>query len=160
MPKALPGRPWARTLFSISTMPRICARNHGSILQALKMSSSVQPSRIACATCSRRSGVGVPSAARIAFLSSPLAKALDIDFVEAGEAGLQPAQRLLQAFLEGAADRHDFADRFHRGGQRGRGAGEFLEGEARNFGDDIVDAGLEDAGVAPPVMSLANSSSV
>ena len=29
------------------------------------------PSRIACATLSRRSGVGVPSAARIAFLSSP-----------------------------------------------------------------------------------------
>ena len=35
------------------------------------MSWSEKPSRIACATLSRRSGVGVPSAARMAFLSSP-----------------------------------------------------------------------------------------
>ena len=72
-----------------------------------------------------------------------LAQPLDLDLVEAGEPGLQPAQRLLQAFLEGAADRHHFADRLHRGGQRGRGAGEFLEGEARDLGDDVVDGRLE-----------------
>jgi hypothetical protein len=79
-------------------------------------------------------GVGVPSAARIAFLSS---------LVEAGEAGLEAAQRLLQALLEGAADRHHLADRLHRGGQRGRGAGEFLEGEAGNLGDDVIDGRFE-----------------
>ena len=47
-----------------------------------------------------------------------LAEALDRDLVEAGEAGLERAQRLLQALLERAADRHRLADRFHRGGQR------------------------------------------
>ena len=53
------------------------------------------------------------------------------------------AQRLLQALLEGAADRHHLADRLHRGGQRRLGAGKLLEGEARNLGDDVVDGGLE-----------------
>ena len=70
MPKALPGRPCLRTFSSMSTMPRISLRNHGSILQELKISSFDQPSRMACATWSMRFGVGVPSAARIAFLSS------------------------------------------------------------------------------------------
>ena len=56
---------------SVSTMPRISARNHGSILQAAWICSSERPSRIACATCSSRSGDGVPSAARIALRSSP-----------------------------------------------------------------------------------------
>ena len=49
----------------------------------------------------------------------------------------------MQALLEGAADRHGFADRFHRGGQRGGGAGKFLEGKARNLGDDVIDGRLE-----------------
>ena len=53
------------------------------------------------------------------------------------------AQRLLQAFGEGAPDRHHLAHRLHRGGQRGIGAGEFLEGEARDLGDDVVDGRLE-----------------
>ena len=56
---------------------------------------------------------------------------LDGDFVEPGEAGLQRAQRLLQGFLEIAADRHRFAHRFHRGGEHICGAGKFLEGKAR-----------------------------
>ena len=71
------------------------------------------------------------------------AEPFDLDFVEAGQSRLQAAQRLLQALLEGAADRHHLADRFHRGGQRGRGAGEFLERKARNFDDDVVDGRLE-----------------
>ncbi len=71
------------------------------------------------------------------------AETFDLDLVEAGETGLEPAQRLLQALLEGAADRHHFADRLHRGGQRVRGAGEFLERKARNLGDDVVDGRLE-----------------
>ena len=65
------------------------------------------------------------------------------DLVEAGEAGLQRAQRLLQRFGEGAADGHGFAHRLHRGGQQRLGAGEFLEGEAGDLGDDIVDGRLE-----------------
>ncbi len=54
-----------------------------------------------------------------------LTKAGDLDFVEAGEAGLKPAQAFLQRFGEGSADRHDFADRLHGGGQRRLGAGVF-----------------------------------
>ena len=40
-------------------------------MQELKISSSDQPRRMAWATCRIRFGVGVPRAARIAFLSSP-----------------------------------------------------------------------------------------
>ena len=54
-------------------------------------------------------------------------------------AGFQPAQRLLQRFLEGAADRHHLADRFHLRGQARIGRREFLEREARDLGDDVVD---------------------
>ena len=113
-------------------MPRISLRNHGSILQELKISLFDQPTHSACATCRMRFGVGVPNAARIAFLSSPR-PSLDLDLVEPGQAGLEPAQRLLQALLEGAADRHHFADRLHPG--HGGGAGKFLEREAGNLGD-------------------------
>ncbi len=117
--------------------------------------------RIACATMRSRSGVGVPSAARMALRSSPVPEAGDLDLVEAGEAGFEPAQRLLQRFLEGAADRHDLADRFHGGGEHRLGAGEFFEGEARDLGHDVVDAtARSEAGVAPPVMSFSSSSSV
>ena len=67
----------------------------------------------------------------------------DRHFIEAGEAGLQPAQRLLQAFLEGASDRHDLTDRFHGGGEERFGAGELLESEARDFGHHVVDSRFE-----------------
>ena len=67
---AVTGRPFVLTAFSASTIPRSSARNQGSMRQALWISSSLAPSRIACATFSSRSGVGVPSAARIAFLLS------------------------------------------------------------------------------------------
>jgi len=60
----------------------------------------------ACAILSKRSGVGVPSAARMAALLSCVVDALgrietvDGDFIEPGEAGLQRTQRLLQGFLK------------------------------------------------------------
>ncbi len=63
--------------------------------------------------------------------------------VEAVDSGLQPAQRLLQRFLEGAADRHHLADRFHLRRQPVVGLLEFLEGEARHLGDDVIDRRLE-----------------
>ena len=75
-----------------------------------------------------------------------MAEAGDLDLVEAGEAGFEPAQRLLQQFLEGSADRHDLADRLHRGGQHRLRARELLEGEARDLGDDVVDRRLEGGG--------------
>ena len=62
---------------------------------------------------------------------------------EAEAARLQAAQRFLQRFLEGPADGHRLADRFHLRGQRRVGVGEFLEGQARDLGDDVVDGRLE-----------------
>ena len=49
----------------------------------------------------------------------------------------------MQRFLEGAANRHGFAHRLHRGGERLFSAREFFKGEARNFGDDIINGRLE-----------------
>ena len=50
------------------------------------------------------------------------------------------------ALVEGAADRHRLADRLHRGGEQRLGAGELLEGEAGDLGDDVVDGRLEGGG--------------
>ncbi len=65
------GRPCSRMRASIETMPSICSRNHGSMRHIWWTSSSDVPRRIACATMRSRSGVGVPSAARMALRSSP-----------------------------------------------------------------------------------------
>jgi hypothetical protein len=46
-------------------------------------------------------------------------------------------------FLEGAADGHRFADAFHLRGGRGVGLWKFLEGKARDLGDDVINARLE-----------------
>ena len=67
---AVAGRPLALISASLSTSARISERNHGSTRQALWISSSPAPTRMACAILSRRSGVGVPSAARMAALLS------------------------------------------------------------------------------------------
>ena len=64
-------------------------------------------------------------------------------FVESVVAELETAQRLLHRFLERPADRHRLADRFHLRGQAGVRAGKFLEREARNLGDHIIDGRLE-----------------
>ena len=58
-------------------------------------------------------------------------------------AGFQAAQRFLQRFLEGPADGHGLADRFHLRGQRRIGFGKLLEGQARHLGDDVIDGRLE-----------------
>ena len=62
---------------------------------------------------------------------------------QAAAANLQRAQAFLQAFLERAPDGHRFADAFHLRGERGVGLREFLEGKARNLGDDVINARLE-----------------
>ena len=62
---------------------------------------------------------------------------------EAVDAGLQPTQRLLEAFLEGAADGHDLAHARHLRRQVRVGGGEFLEGKTRDLGHDIVDRRLK-----------------
>ena len=50
---------------------------------------------------------------------------------------------LLQALLEGSADRHNLADALHLCRQGAVRVGKFLEGKARDLGHDVVDAGLE-----------------
>ncbi len=62
---------------------------------------------------------------------------------EAVDAGLEAAQRLLQAFLERAPHRHHLADRLHLRRQARVGGRELLEREARDLGDDVVDRRLE-----------------
>ena len=67
-----------------------------------------------------------------------------VDFrVEAAGADFQAAQGFLQRLLEGTADGHDFTHGLHLGGQAGVGFREFLEGEAWQLGDDVVDRRLE-----------------
>ena len=62
---------------------------------------------------------------------------------QAAAANFQRAQTFLQALLERAADGHRFAHAFHLRGERGVGLREFLEGEARNFRDDVINARFE-----------------
>ena len=57
----------------------------------------------------------------------------------------QDAQQIVTSpgFLERTADGHRFTDTFHLRGERGVGLWEFLEGKARNLGDDVINARLE-----------------
>src|ERR1035441_8512090 len=59
---------------------------------------------------------------------------------------LQRAQGLLQRFLERAANRHHLADALHLRVQRRVSLGELLKGEARDFGDDVINGRLEAGG--------------
>ncbi len=65
------------------------------------------------------------------------------DFVQPVDADLQSPQGLLQRLLEGAAYRHDFADRFHLRGQAVVGLRKFFERETRHLGDHVIDGRLE-----------------
>ena len=62
---------------------------------------------------------------------------------EAGAAGLQRPHHLAERLDEVAAQRHCLTDGFHRGGQGGVGAGEFLEREPRRLDHDVVQGGFE-----------------
>src|SRR5205814_6406087 len=59
---------------------------------------------------------------------------------------LQTAQRLLQRFLERAANCHRFAHTFHPRRQRRVCLRKFFERKARNFYNAIIDRGLETSG--------------
>jgi len=65
---------------------------------------------------------------------------------QAAAANLKGAQAFLEAFLEGTTDGHGFADALHLRGERGVGLREFLEGEARDFGDDVINGRLKAGG--------------
>ena len=70
----------------------------------------------------------------------------NLDLVEAGQADLQGAQRLLQGLLEVRPMAITSPTDFICGGERRVGLREFLEGEARDLGDDVVDRRLEGRG--------------
>ncbi|MNZ46966.1 hypothetical protein D3C78_646680 [compost metagenome] len=71
-------------------------------------------------------------------------RAAQVQFrIETGGADFQAAQGFLHGLLEGAADGHDFTHGLHLGGQAGVGFREFLEGETRQLGDDVVDRRFE-----------------
>src|SRR6185295_16180624 len=77
--------------------------------------------------------------AELALQGLAVARAL----VQAVDADLQAAQRLLERLLEGAADRHHLADRLHLRGEAVVRLRELLEREPRHLGDDVVDGRLE-----------------
>lgn len=62
---------------------------------------------------------------------------------EAETFDLETAQGFLEALFEGAADGHGFADGLHLGGEGLVGSREFFKRETGDFGDDVVDGGLE-----------------
>ena len=62
---------------------------------------------------------------------------------EAGAVDLQRAQRLVQRLLERAADRHGLADRLHLRPEQVARLREFVEREARQLDDHVVDGRLE-----------------
>ena len=83
-----------------------------------------------------------PLGARIRELVADLVR-IDRLEIEAVDARLEAAQRLLQRLLERAPDRHHLADGLHLRGEPVVGLLEFLEGEPGHLGDDIVDRRLE-----------------
>ena len=96
--------------------------------------STPMPRRKASRIRSKRSAQGFSSAT-----SSSASLAGDVGLgVE-----LARAHRLGEGLAEGAADRHRLADALHVGREAAVGAGELLEGEARDLGDDVVDRRLE-----------------
>ena len=66
--------------------------------------------------------------------------------IETINTDFQTAQGFLQRLLEGAANRHDLADRLHLRRQRVIGLRKFFEGETWHFGDNVVDRRLERGG--------------
>ena len=120
MPAASRGRPSSRKLLLGGDDLRPAARGtRGRSRRSALIRSTVKPCRSASAATSSRSGVGRASAFSIsagsAFSSSRIRSSPHRPV-------LQPAQRLLQALGEAAADRHHLADRLHRRRQRARRA--------------------------------------
>src|SRR5204862_251367 len=139
---------------SKSTISLIWTKNHLSILVRLKISSMVKPARRAWRMKKMRSALGTLSLRLMTSAREDVAVAINLRAdapglavaAQAAAANLQRAQAFLQAFLERAPDGHRFAHAFHLRGERGVGLRKFLEGKARNLGDDVINARLEARG--------------
>ena len=68
------------------------------------------------------------------------------DLIEPIQACFERAECLLQTFLEVSTDRHRLANGFHSGCQHRLCAFKFLECEARDLGDDIINGRFERGG--------------
>ena len=120
----------------MSTRSLICTRNQRSILrEAVDLLERHADAE----------GVGhVPEALGPADRRArPRSSPVDGLQVEAVDADLEPAQRLLQRLLEVAPDGHHLAHALHLRGEAVVGLLEFLEREARHLGHHVVDRGLE-----------------
>ena len=130
----------SRSTLSAATNPPIRRRNQGSTAVISMRRSSVQPRRRPSASSHSRSGEGMAS--RAARPSSSSRREIG-GRLERVAVDLERADRLEQRLLEGAPHGGDLADRLHGGAEDGLGAGELLEGEARDLDDHIVEGGLE-----------------
>ena len=135
----------ARTRASSARMSAIALEEPGVDLgrpRAISVDAHAEPQRLRDHRAAGRASAS-PIAARSALASSPLPR----PSISISSRPVRPVSSERSAFCsdfgEGAADRHRLADRLHRGGQHRLGAGEFLEREARDLGDDIVDGRLE-----------------
>ena len=79
----------------------------------------------------------------VAELLVRVARVLVEDRIEAADADLETAQRLLQRLLERAADCHHLADRLHLRRQAILRLRKLFEGETRNLRNHVIDARLE-----------------
>ena len=62
--------------------------------------------------------------------------------VQVADAGLERADGLEKTFLKIGTDAHDLAGGLHLGAEGVGGVGEFVKGEAGEFGDDVIEARL------------------
>ena len=64
---------------------------------------------------------------------------------ESAAPDFEGAETFLEGFFEGSSDGHGLTNGFHLSRQGRIGLGKFLEGKARNLGDDVINARLETA---------------
>ena len=103
----------ADRLVRVDHLPQVAQEPGVDLGELVNASASLRPARIASASCHRRSGLG----AHDLRASSSSQRRRRCRQVQAPAADLQRAQRLAQALLEGAADRHHLADRLHLRGR-------------------------------------------
>ncbi len=89
-------RPWVRMRASMSMISRSRARNHGSILQAAWISSSVKPRRMGLADLEDPVGHRCADCGADGVLVIALADAVDLDLIKSIKACLKAPKRLLQ----------------------------------------------------------------
>ena len=125
------------------------SRNHRSTPVAAATTSTGIPRRSAASSSKTRPGVGRADASEQLVVVKGVGPGLPAVGVQPGAPLLQGPDRLLQRFGEGAADRHDLADRLHAGAETVRCARQLLESPSGDLGHHVVDRRLEARGRRP-----------